>query len=280
MLTPAPRIEHFALFDGYACAARIWDVAEPIGRIVCLHGIISHGGWYRSSCRHLAQAGFEVHMLDRRGSGLNLADRGDVDSYQTWLGDVESYLDRLTGELPRIVLGISWGGKLAMAVARHRPGLVDGLGLLCPGLFAKKGATPVQRLALSIAGALRLQSLRVPIPLREAALFTDSPSWQSYIEADPLTLRKITIRFVLADAELSRFAVEAPEQIRMPTLLMLAGRDRIIDNPRVRRFVERIGSECKQVIEYPEATHTLEFEPAPQPFFDDLVRWTRSCVLR
>jgi acylglycerol lipase len=276
MLTPAPRIDHFASADGYRCAVRVWEAAQPVARIVCLHGIISHAGWYSLSCRHLARAGFEVHFLDRRGSGLNAATRGDVDAYQTWLADVEDYLASLPGQLPRILLGISWGGKLAAAVARHRPQAVDALGLLCPGLFAQKGANRLQRLALFVAGRLRLGARRVTIPLQDPALFTGSANWQAYIASDPLTLRKITIRFALADLQLTRYATQAPQQIQVPTLLMLARRDRIIDNRRVADFLNRLGSRDKTVIEYPQATHTLEFEPDPSQFLADLTEWARG----
>ena len=59
----------------------------------------------------------------------------------------------------------------------------------------------------------------------------------------------------------------------MPLLLMLAGRDRIIDNRRVLDFYERVPSADKTLIEYPDAAHTLKFEPDPQPYFADLAEW-------
>lgn len=275
MISPAPRIAFHASSDGYRCAVRVWDAPQPPARVVFLHGIISHGGWYHASCRALAEAGFEVHFLDRRGSGLNFDARGDVPrSWRTWLSDVESFLEVLPCDVPRLLMGISWGGKLAAAVARHRPELVGGLGLLCPGIFARKGANALQRLVLQWAGRRWMRMRRVPIPLRDPALFTDGPAWRSYIADDPLTLRRITLRFALEDLYLSQYAGEAPEEIRAPVLLTLAGRDRIIDNCKVRAFVERISAE-KQIIEYPAAAHTLEYEPDPAPYFRDLVAWCR-----
>jgi len=59
----------------------------------------------------------------------------------------------------------------------------------------------------------------------------------------------------------------------VPVLLMLAGEDRIIDNGRTRRYLERFATADKTIIEYPEAHHTLEFEPDPTPVFADLTRW-------
>jgi alpha-beta hydrolase superfamily lysophospholipase len=54
---------------------------------------------------------------------------------------------------------------------------------------------------------------------------------------------------------------------------MLAEHDRIIDNARTRRYFERLPATDKTVIEYPGAHHTLEFEPEPDIFINDLIGW-------
>ncbi len=273
MSKPVPRIERFTLPDGYRTSVRVWDAPAAAARAVFVHGIVSHGGWYLSSCAHLNQAGYEVHFLERRGSGLNLVGRGDVDRWQTWLADVESYLASLAGTLPVVLLGISWGGKLAAAVARHRPELVAGFGMICPGLFAYQQANRFQRLVLQLARTCGMGSLRVTIPLQDPALFTESPRWQEYLRCDPFLLRKVTIRFATEDLKLNRYAAEAPGAIRTPALLTLAGRDRICDNRRTEQFFRRLASAEKTLLEYPDAAHTLEFEADPRPYFDDLADW-------
>ena len=156
MLTPGPRIEYVTAADGYRFAVRVWEAQRPVARMIWLHGIISHGGWYLGSCSHLARSGLEVHFLDRRGSGLNPAARGHADWHETWMTDVEGYLERVPPDLPTILMGISWGGKLAVAVARRNRRLIDGLGLLGPGLFAKKGPGPAGQFAVHLAATLGL----------------------------------------------------------------------------------------------------------------------------
>ena len=118
-----PRIEFYTARDGRRLAARVWRTEElPRARVVFLHGITSHGGWYGQVASYLATAGFDVHFLDRRGSGLNAQLPGDVDDWRTWIDDVFVYLDTslttdATRSQPRrlsnILCGISWGGKLA-----------------------------------------------------------------------------------------------------------------------------------------------------------------------
>ena len=275
-----PRIVHFRAHDGYVFAVRVWEPDYPVARIVCLHGIISHGGWYLSSCNNLASSGFAVHFLERRGSGINPAARGDVDRYETWLNDVEQYMSSLPPNVPRLLIGISWGGKLATAVLRRCRHLIDGLGLICPGLFALKGANAWQRQSLTLIGKTPWRTRKVAIPLQEPSLFTQDRDWQEYIRTDPLALRRITIRFALADQQLSKYATTLNESLSRPCLLMLAGKDRVIDNGLVRRFVAHHGGTMPRIVEYDDATHTFEFDPIAPTYINHLKEWAHDVVAK
>jgi alpha-beta hydrolase superfamily lysophospholipase len=204
---------------------------------------------------------------------LNADQRGDIDQWNTWLSDVTVYLDQLAG--PRIVLGISWGGILATALARQHPQLISGVGLICPGLFSTKAASAVQRLGLRIASAVGLKQMRVAVPLQDPVLFTNSKMHQAFVGQDPLALRQITIRMASCNVELLKYALSAPEEIRVPVLLMLASDDPIAINDRTRQWLNRIGHKDKTIIEYADASHTLEFEDDPSQYFDDLTAWCR-----
>jgi alpha-beta hydrolase superfamily lysophospholipase len=281
---PAPRIEFYGARDGRRLAVRRWDaLEEPRARIVFLHGITSHGGWYSGSCASLSASGFDVHFLDRRGSGLNADEPGDVDHWTTWIDDVATYLELLRNHptpdtqyptpAPAVLCGISWGGKLATAVARRHPGLVKALGLICPGLYSPHEPGILKRLALRGPLPARQRKRHVAIPLQSPTLFTDSRPWLKFIACDPLSLRQVTWKFAREDLALTRYARQAAPYLHMPILLMLAGRDRIVDNRRTRAFFNRTGATCRTVLEYPGAAHTLEFESDPQPYFADLAGW-------
>ncbi len=276
-----PRIDFYTAPDGRRLALRTWNAnPTPAAQVVFLHGITSHGGWYMRSCEHLVQTGFDVHFLDRRGSGLNVESPGDVECWTAWIDDVTTYLERLRGGPPIVLCGISWGGKLAAAVARRRPGSIQALAFICPGLYSPHEPGLLKRMALAAPGGSRRQKRRVTIPLERPALFTDSPVWQEFIEHDPLTLRQVTWRFAQEDGQLTRYARAAAPFLHMPLLLMLSGRDRIVNNSRTRAFFNRTGSRFRTLIEYPNAAHTLEFESDPGPYFADLTSWVAAVAGR
>lgn len=270
-------LKQFRTSDGYMLSNRIWPVTQPLAYIVGLHGIISHGGWYLKCCSALARAGFEVHFLERRGSGLNAAERGDVNGYVMWLTDLESYLKQLPHGLSKLLLGISWGGKLATALVWYRRDLIQGLILVCPGLFAKQGANVWQKVALAVATRARWAQRRVNLPLHDPQLFTDALHWQQYIRTDPLVLRQVTIRFAWTDQQLSRYATRWNGTIDCPLLLMLTGNDRIIDNPRVSAFIYEKAPHV-HLVEYSKAAHTFDFGPVAKTSHDDIVRWARYSI--
>jgi alpha-beta hydrolase superfamily lysophospholipase len=280
---PVCTIAEHTASDGYRWRYRRYLPAAPArAEVVCLHGIQSHGGWYEYSCNTLRAAGYAVSFLDRRGSGLNEQDRGDArGGFRRLLDDIAEYLTHLRGSPPRgegnrrspvFLVAISWGGRLGAALQWRHSGLVNGLALLCPGFFPQVRSG--LRAAVGVAWSRLVAPRRLfPIPLSDPALFTASERWQQFIRDDPLALHQATARLLFTNNRLSRYLWLVPRRVRVPVLLLLAEKDRIINNARTRRYVDCFASTDKQVIEYPEAHHTLEFEPAPDRYLGDLVGW-------
>ena len=284
----SPQIEHIVASDGYPLSTRHWRPAQsPRGFVVALHGIQSHGGWYEYSCQQMCGAGYDVLFVDRRGSGMNAARRGDAPHGDRLINDVVQVLaevrrrrDQVGSQIPVVLLAVSWGGKLAAITAARRPELVDALALLYPGLCSRVQPTAMQRARLWLARKLDIRNKRIEIPLNDPALFTAEPRWQEFIRLDPLTLRDVTSGFLLAHQDLTRESLAAASAIHCPTLLMLAGRDRIIDNAATKDWARRLGTREFMLHEYPDAQHTLEFEPHPERFVADLLAWLESVSRR
>jgi alpha-beta hydrolase superfamily lysophospholipase len=274
-LAASPLVQTYVTGDGYRCHYRQYQPAgPPRAHVVCIHGIQSHGGWYTHSCRRLAEAGYAVSFLDRRGSGLNEEARGDTPGFRRLLHDLADFLRplRQPGGLPVFLVAISWGGKPAVALQRRHPGLVDGLALLCPGFRPLVKPSRKERLGI-LWSRLTAPSRLFPIPLNDPELFTATPRWQEFIRTDPLSLRRATARFLIESVRLDFYVRWAARAVNVPVVLFLAENDRIIDNRRTRAFVERFPTSDREVHEYPGAGHTLEFEPDPEVFLADLLRW-------
>ncbi len=270
-------IEQFRTSDGYTFRYRRFvPLASAKGHVVSVHGIQSHGGWYENSCRLLSQAGFSICFLDRRGAGLNSEARGDAPSFRRLIDDLAEFIKTEKGRIsaasssPLFLVAISWGGKLAVGLERRHPGLVDGMALLCPGFFPKVKLSLNQKLRIAWARCVSPRRL-FPIPLNDPELFTANPKWQKFIQEDELSLREATARLLVESVRLDAYV--RLTSVKCPVLLLLAENDRIIDNARTHRFVEKFDFPDKKIIEYAGAHHTLEFEPNPEAFLADLRSW-------
>jgi alpha-beta hydrolase superfamily lysophospholipase len=274
-------MEEHTASDGYHWRYRRYAAAEPKkARVIGIHGIQSHGGWYEYSCQRLGEAGYSVCFVDRRGAGLNQAARGDAMSFRRLLDDLAEFVQtekQSTDDVPTFLMAISWGGKLGVALERRHPGLVDGLALLCPGFFPKVRPSFRERIRIALARLHSPQKL-FAIPLNDPELFTSNVSRQKFIREDPLSLRQATARLLMESVHLDGYLQLTPRYVKIPILVMLAEKDRIIDNNRTRRFIERFASPDKKIIEYPGAHHTLEFEPDPEVYLHDLLTWLQDHV--
>jgi acylglycerol lipase len=272
----APDFSTWNASDGYPILVASWrSSGPPRGRVVVLHGVQSHQGWYQGLGRRLAEAGFECHMPDRRGSGGNTRDRGHTPSPRRLVEDVGELvadLDARSPGIPSAVVGISWGGKLALLAAGRYPEKVAALALVCPGVQPRVGVSLGERLRIALAYFTNRRK-RFPIPLSDPALFTASPEGRAFIAADPLGLREASAGLLAASTLIDRSLARVPSKVRQPVLLMLASEDRIIDNGQTRRYFDRLASADRTIIEYPGAHHTLEFEPDPSLYASDLSAW-------
>jgi len=258
-------------------ARRFRPRGQARGLVLSLHGIQSHSEWYVGSSAFLAGRGFYVLAPERRGSGLNKAGRGHVDRYETWLEDLEDARRFAAGEAGfdqvRLV-GISWGGKLALAYAAWKPKAIHSTVLVAPGLAPKVGVSPMRKLAIGLSLLVRPQAT-FEIPLADPRLFTANPVRVRYINEDTLSLHQATARFFYESTKLDRYWRDNLAGITTPALLMLAGQDRIISNERTRAAFGKLGSQDKRVVLYDHAHHTLEFEPDPTVFLHDLATWVQ-----
>ncbi len=271
-----PQIDTLRHSDGYSAAVRWWLPERPRGAVLYLHGIQSHGGWYEGSARRLAERGLAVLMPDRRGSGLNTEQRGHAESAERLLKDAEEFvaaIRRRVGFGAGHVVGVSWGGKWAAALAVRRPEAVASLTLVAPGLFAAVDLPAREK--FRVAWSLLADARRpFPIPLNDARLFTHDEGWRAFVERDELRLRAVTATFLLASRRMDRAAARlADGGWRGPLHLLLAGDDRIIDNARTRAFVRALPLADRRITEYAGAAHTLEFQHDASAFFEDLAGW-------
>ncbi len=263
------------LNDGYDAYARYWPAqGQPQrGAILYHHGIQSHCGWYESSAKMLAQAGYTVLQVDRRGSGQNQNQRGHAESADQLIEDAHTARDelqRLSESKKHHVIGVSWGGKLATRAYIADPTDVASLSLVTPGLFPLVGVSKSEMAQIAMAMIYEREQL-FNIPLDDPSFFTLNPTWQQYITTDKLTLRQCTAGFYLASRRMDKPIAKLSKSPSIPCHVFLAGDERIINNEKTESFFKKLDWPKSQITIYEEARHSLEFESNNQTYFAALL---------
>jgi len=251
------RIESFEGSGGRLLRYRVLDSQPARYYLLYLHGIESHSAWFLPAAARLREFGFTTYLLDRRGSGLNMNYLpGDAPSARVMLEDVRRFRRQL-GDPKLHLLGLSWGGKLATAVALDQPEELQSLILVTPGLRSRMDLSLLAKadvLLNLLAGGRR----RFKLPI-EPEMFTNTPRFLDFIRRDPWRLQKVTARFLLTSRALDWIIARRIANLRLPILLFLAGKDPIIDNQGVADLLSGVTSQVRLQI-FDEAIHAIQFD--------------------
>lgn len=275
MKTIQKKIIHISASDGYILRCRVWEPSSSSkGDILYIHGIQSHSGWYEESSQRLAEAGYRVIFPDRRGSGLNAGQTGDLPNWKMLFSDIQSVLTFFGSPIHVNVLAISWGGKVgAMIAYKHYPWLRK-LILITPGIVPKVEFTPSEKMLIARNFLLGSGLMQFPIPIPGPEYFTHDPQFQDYILSDSLTLHSCTARFFIQTMFLDAQLKKSSHFCHVPTFLLLAQDDNIIDNKKVTAYFSKHFTHPSNMIkEYRDCAHTLEFDQKDFSFVDDIVRF-------
>jgi acylglycerol lipase len=255
---PTTRFGTFEAADGRRLAYHAIEAPNARHHLLYLHGIESHGGWFLPAALRLRGRGCTTWLLDRRGSGLNRAkEPGHAPSAKVLLDDVRRARAHL-GDPPLHLVGLSWGGKLATAAAIEQPANVQSLVLLTPGLCPRVDLPLRDKLRVAF-DLLFGGTGHFDVPLRPE-MFTRDPALLEFLRRDPLRVTEVTSRFLLATGALDRLVARRVRELRVPTLLLLAGEDEIVDNDAVLRLLSPLPPGQLQVWQYPDAMHSIQLE--------------------
>lgn len=251
------RIESFEGSGGRLLRYRVLDSQPARYHLLYLHGIESHSAWFLPAAARLREFGFTTYLLDRRGSGLNMNYLpGDAPSARVLLEDVRRFRHQL-GDPKLHLLGLSWGGKLATAVALDQPEEVQSLVLVTPGLRSRTDLSLLAKanvLLSLLAGGRR----RFKLPI-EPEMFTNTPRFLDFIRRDPWRLQKVTARFLLTSRALDWMIARRIANLRLSILLFLAGKDPIIDNQGVLDLLSAVKNQVRLQV-FDEAIHAIQFD--------------------
>lgn len=204
------------------------------GSALLLHGLGEHSGRQSVLAGWLSKAGLAGVLPDLPGHGQSAGRRGDAPDVDWMLDRLLPAWQRLDASRPRLLVGHSFGGLLAVALAARLHTQVHALVLSSP--FFDVGTSPKawQRLAAKLLRRLA-PGLPLPTGLDARALSRDPQVAQAY-RSDPRVHGLLSARLYAAmQATQARLPALLPV-LRMPVLLWHGSADRLTSCPASARL--------------------------------------------
>ncbi len=251
--------------DGTNLIVMDWPLSKaPVrGVVLIVHGLGEHAWRYDAMAQNLNDWGFAVRAYDQFGHGESMGQRGALPSDDRLLQDLAEVVDesraRMHASTPLIVLGHSMGGLVAARFAALQLRTIEGLVLSSPALDA--GLNGLQKLLLAVLPKLA-PNLRVGNGLDPQYLSHD-PGVVARYKADPLVHDRISARLGAFIAETGPLVIADAPRWSVPTLLLYAGADRLVNPAGSRAFASAapasvVTSQCFETL-----YHEIFNESAP-----------------
>lgn len=266
----------FTASDGDNIAVQDWPLDSGVrlrGAVVLVHGLGEHAGRYDHVARQLNSWGFAVRGYDQYGHGESGGVRGGLPSDNRLLDDLGDVLDstrlRLPPGLPLILLGHSMGGLVAARFVSQGRRSVDALILSSPAL--DPGLNAVQKLLLAVLPRIA-PNLRVGNGLKQELLSHDPEVVKAYAR-DRLVHDRISGRLARFIADEGAATVALASLWRVPTLLMYAGADGLVNPAGSRAFAAAAPRKVVTAHCFDDAYHELFNEPDAAEVFAMMKGW-------
>lgn len=269
-------LSSFIASDGQNLAVQDWlpTHGEAVrGVVLIVHGLGEHVGRYDALANRLNAWGFAVRGYDQYGHGDSAGVRGGLPTDTRLLDDLADVVDdtrgRMATDVPLILLGHSLGGLVAARLVSLQMRTIDALVLSSPALDA--GMNALQKFLVTVLPRL-LPDLRVGNGLNPTFLSHDPEVVRAY-KADRLVHDRISARLARFIAVAGPATVSSAAGWTVPTLLMYAGDDHLVNPAGSRRFAKAAPKQVVSSACFENLYHEIFNEADAAPALATLQHW-------
>ena len=262
--------------DGDNIAMQDWPLPDGLslrGVVIMVHGLGEHAGRHDKVARRLNTWGFAVRGYDQYGHGESGGARGVLPTASRLVDDLADIVDstrlRMARSVPLLLLGFSLGGLVAGNFVSQNKRGVDGLVLSSPAL--QPDLTVLQRLMLAILPCVA-PNFTVKNGIDPDFLSHDREVVNAY-RRDPLVHGRMSGRLGRFIADAAPATVAAAAQWKVPTLLMYAAEDHLVNPAGSRTFAAAAPRHVVTAKCFDGLFHELFHELDPEPVYRTLRQW-------
>ena len=275
-MTAESTLSTFVANDGDNVMIQDWPLEPGValrGVVIVVHGLGEHAGRYDHVARQLNDWGFAVRGYDQCGHGESGGPRGSLPSDTRLLDDLADIVDstrlRMSKKTPLILLGHSMGGLVVGRFVSLAIRPVEALIMSSPAL--DPGLSRFQKFLVSVLPKIA-PNLRVGNGVKPQFI-SHNPAVVAAYRADPLVHDRISARLAHFIAEASEQTVAMASHWKVPTMLMYAGDDRLLNPQGSRTFAAHAPKNVVNAVCFDDLYHEIFNELDAAPVYATLKQW-------
>ncbi|WP_394782193.1 bifunctional alpha/beta hydrolase/class I SAM-dependent methyltransferase [Undibacterium sp.] len=244
-----------------AQAASVSKIA-PQRVLVFLHRGHEHSGRIQPLVEQLAGENDWAFAWDARGHGYSPGERGDAPGFDILVQDFNAFITHIqqTCGVPAeniLVVANSVGAVIAATWLHDYAPRVRGV-IMAAAAFEIKLYVPFAKAGLRFATCFK-PDLFVTSYIRSSML-THSKAQALAYDQDPLIAKSISARVLLGLADTAKRVVQDAGAIDVPVLMLVAGKDFVVQQAPQKQFFDRLSSTLKRYVLIKDSFHAIFYE--------------------
>ena len=250
--------------------------------IIALHGWGTHSDRIKVPAEYFTEKGYVIYAFDIRGHWRNSGGfPGHIDSMDHIQKDIVLFMDvikKQTNGKKIFLMGQAFGALTSLIFAINHPA-IPGVIASSPLLKYVKDFSPSRKLGRKISGPISMISPNktMEMNIEQNFLTSDIKILRKHI-SDKKRINKISWRSAAEIERSMKWTFENASNLLCPTLILQAGKDKLVDKGTNRKFFERVKSTDKTYREYDGLLHELWQERGRALVFQDMFIWLEKHI--
>ena len=269
----------FTAVDGDNLAVHDWYLSSRDGvraTIILVHDLGDYALRHDHVAQRLHEWGFSVRGYDQHGHGRSAGVRGSLPAPSRWLDDLADMIDSVRARrgrgMPVVLLGFGAGAVLAARFAFRALRPIDALVMVSPAFELRLGW--LRRLWIDVMPGFALD-WTLSSGLRPSHLSHERAIVEAY-RVDPLVHNRISGRLARFILDSGMALAARARKWPVPTLLLYAGADGIVNPAATRRFAAEASPGAVTSVCFDTLYHEIFNEPERQGPYARLREWLQG----
>lgn len=272
----------FNSFDGTELVYRSWSPkveSKKQRALIVLHRGHEHSGRLNDIVEGLSADDCWAFGYDGRGHGESPGERGYAEDFSFLVKDLETFVNYVCHKYhiekeEIFIVANSVGAVIASTWVHDYAPNIKGMVLAAPA-FNIKLYVPFALEGLKILNMVKQKAFITSYV--KSKFLTHDVAEQNKYDSDPLITPQIAVNILVGLYESANRVVADAGAITVPTLVLSAGKDYVVDNKAQRKFFEGLSSSEKRFVSLDGFYHGVLYEKNKEIAFKECASFIEEC---